>query len=67
MEKSAHFAQRFLLARKNKGLSREQIAVLLSTSYKTIARWETGQSVPKSKGVLARIKQLLDITIAEKE
>lgn len=50
--------------RKNKKLSQEQLANILSVERSTVAKWETGKALPRTDK-LTEIAKALDCTVAD--
>ncbi|MCB0920039.1 MAG: helix-turn-helix transcriptional regulator [Actinobacteria bacterium] len=51
--------------RERRGLSREQIAVDLNVSYKTVEAWETAEHRAPSSQILPALAELLGATMNE--
>lgn len=51
-------------ARKNKGLSQEELAIRLNVVRQTVSKWEKGLSVPDAE-MLVRISEVLDVSVKE--
>ena len=58
------FAKALLSARKQKGLSQQQLADLLFVNRSSIANWEAGRRLP-DVAMIAKIAAILDIEIKE--
>lgn len=54
--------QNIIAARKKKGLSQEELAIMLNVVRQTISKWERGLSVPDSL-MLISISEVLDIPV----
>lgn len=50
--------------RKAKNYSQEKLARKLSVSQQSVAKWETGQSLPRAE-LLPKIAKVLDCTVDE--
>lgn len=50
--------------RREKGLSQEQFAEIMSVSNRTVSRWETGRNMP-DLGILVEIAKYYDVDLRE--
>lgn len=51
-------------ARIAKGLTQEELAVLLNITRQTVSKWEKGLSVPDSN-MLIKLSEVLDVTVSD--
>ena len=58
------FGEALLKARKQKGLSQQQLADLLPVNRSSVANWEADRRLPNAT-IIAKIAEVLDIDIAE--
>ena len=59
---SANFGDRILQARKEKGLSREELAEKIGTSAPIVGRYERGDMVPSIE-IATRISEALEVSL----
>lgn len=55
------FAERLKILRKEKGISQEQLALLLGVTQRKISYWETGKTEPDLMSLL-KISEFFDAT-----
>ncbi len=58
------FGQALLMARKQKGLSQQELADDLPVSRSSVANWEADRRLPNAT-IIAKIAEILDIDVAE--
>lgn len=58
------FGQALLMARKQKGLSQQELADSLPVSRSSVANWEADRRLPNAT-IIAKIAEILDIDVAE--
>lgn len=58
------FGQALLMARKQKGLSQQELADSLPVSRSSVANWEADRRLPNAT-IIAKIAEILDIDISE--
>ena len=58
------FAEKFKTARKNAGLSQQQIADALGLDRSAIAHYENGDSMPALKNII-KVCKLLNLSVEE--
>lgn len=59
-EKQNEFGERLKKIRELKGLTRTELAKLLNISYRTLLRWEKGESAPSIKE-LRELTRILEV------
>jgi transcriptional regulator with XRE-family HTH domain len=59
---AVEMGKRISLARKQKGLSQPQVAIMLNLSRSAFAQWETGRSFPMPDNLL-QISRVLDVSV----
>lgn len=64
MEKDYQRAEFFRTLRKNKNLTQNQVAEILSLSDKTISKWEVGSSLPDIN-IIKKVATLYSVTVDE--
>lgn len=58
------FGEALLIARKQKGLSQQQLADSLPVSRSSVANWEADRRLPNAT-IIAKIAEILDVEISE--
>ena len=58
------FGQALLMARKQKGLSQQELADSLPVSRSSVANWEADRRLPNAT-IIAKIAEILDIDVSE--
>ena len=58
------FGQALLLARKQKGLSQQELADALPVSRSSVANWEADRRLPNAT-IIAKIAEILDIDVSQ--
>ena len=51
-------------ARQAKGMTQEELAILLNVTRQTISKWEKGASVPDSQ-LLIKLSEVLEVTVSD--
>ena len=57
-----NFSEKFQLIRKNKGMTREELAEKLDVSRQAVAKWESGQAYPDISNLI-QISNLFNVTV----